>query len=154
MIEDITVSTRGRPKKEATPLKKGKSSWKPSSITDVVNKEPGYRYRWATKTADNMAKKQAEGWETVGLQGDKAKPVESGRIDDGKSLGSAFEKHDVALMRIPEEVALERDAYWDDENKRRVSGLTAHAKREINKEGAPSHGEITISSRTGTQVID
>lgn len=155
MSNDISVSTRGRPKKDATPLKKGRSTWKPASVTDVINKEDGYRYRWANKTADNLAKKEAEGWETVSsLQSDRVSPTDSGKINEGRSLSSVYEKHDVILQRIPEESALARDAYYQEETQRRTSGLTAHVKKEINKGGAPSHGEITISSRTGTQIID
>lgn len=142
----------GRPKQEA--LKKGNSSWKPASVTDVANKEAGYRYRWSGKTPDNLAKKQAEGWETVsGLQSDQATPYGVGKIEDGKSLSSVYEKHDLVLQRIPEAVAQERDAYYNGETERRTAGLTAHIKKEIGKEGAETHGDITISSRNGTQVI-
>lgn len=153
--QDILVSTRGRPKKDAAPLKKGRSSWKPASVTEVINKEDGYRYRWANKNADNLAKKAAEGWETVsGITGDNANPLSSGRINDGKNLSSTQEKHDVILQRIPEDLALERDDYYQSETQRRTAGLTAHVKKEINKGGAPAHGNITISSRMGEQVID
>ena len=153
--QEITVSTRGRPKKDAAPLKKGRSSWKPASVTEVINKEDGYRYRWANKNPDNLAKKEAEGWETVSkITSDKSLNVPSGKINDGANLSSIQEKHDVILQRLPEELALERDDYYQSETNRRTAGLTAHVKKEIGKEGAASHGEITISSRTGTQVID
>lgn len=141
----------GRP-----PLKKGKPSWKPASVTDVVDKEDGYRYRWSNKDGDNLAKKEAEGWETVSrLTSDKAKPSEE-RFQDGKNLSSTYEKHDVVLQRIPEELASERDAYFQNETQRRTAGLTAHLKKEIKEKGAnaPVHGNITISSRSGTQVIE
>lgn len=136
------------------PLKRGNSSWKPASVTDVVNKEPGNRYRWVNKDPDNLAKKEAEGWETInGLQADKASPVGSNRIEEGKPLTSVYEKRDVVLMRLPEETALQRDAYYNAENERRVTGLTAHIKKEAGKEGTGVHGEITISSRRGEQTI-
>ncbi len=136
------------------PLKRGNSSWKPASITDVVGKEPGYRYRWANKDPDNLAKKEAEGWETVsGLKADNTTPTDSNRIDEGKNLTSVYEKRDVVLQRIPEEKALQRDAYYNSENERRVTGLTAHIKKEAGKEGTGVHGEITISSRRGEQTI-
>lgn len=139
----------GRPKQES--FKKGNSSWKPASVTDVANKEDGYRYRWSGKTPDNLAKKQAEGWESVSSLGGAV--ASQGRIDDGKPLSTVYEKHDLVLQRIPEEVALERDAYYNGETERRTAGLTAHIKKEIGKEGAETHGDITISSRKGTQVI-
>lgn len=141
----------GRP-----PLKKGKASWKPASVTDVTEKEDGFRYRWSNKGADNLAKKEAEGWETVSrLSSDKSKPSED-RIQDGKNLSSTYEKHDVILQRIPEELAEGRDEYFNNETQRRTAGLTAHLKKEMKEKGggATIHGDITISSRKGTQVIE
>lgn len=140
----------GRP-----PLKKGKTSWKPASVTDVVNKEDGYRYRWSNKSPDNLHKKSLEGWETVSaINGGNISVGD--RIQDGKNLSSTFEKHDVILQRIPEETAKQRDDYFDNETQRRTAGLTAHLKKEIRDKGdnAPVHGNITISSRKGTQVIE
>lgn len=141
----------GRPKS----IKKGKSSWKPASVTDVTNKEPGYRYRWSNKLPDNLAKKAQEGWETVsGVTGDNSQAVDDGKMDSGKKLTSIYEKHDVILQRIPEETAQERDAYYNERTRRQTLGLTAHFKNEIKKEGeVPTHGEITISSLRNTQVI-
>jgi len=136
-------------------LKKGNASWKPASVTDTFNKQPGYRYRWVNKDPDNLAKKQAEGWEVInGLQADKVSATENDLISQGSSLTSVFEKKDVILQRIPEEIAAERDSYFNNESDRRISGLTAHVKKDLNKEGASAHGEITISSRKGTQNIE
>lgn len=136
----------GRPKQES--LKKGNTSWKPASVTDVTGKEEGYRYRWSSKDANNLAKKEAEGWETVtSLTSDKTKEANSGRIQDGANLSTVREKHDVVLQRIPEELAQGRDAYYNNESERRISGLTAHIKKDLGKENAETHGEITISSR-------
>lgn len=148
----IEVRKPGRP----PAVKKGKTSWKPASVTDVVDKEDGYRYRWSNKDADNLHRKQAEGWETVSpLSSDKASPAEE-RFQDGKKLTSINEKHDCVLQRIPEELAQERDAYFNEQSARRTAGLTSHLKKEMKDKGgnAPVHGDITISSRLGTQVID
>lgn len=135
-------------------MKKGTASWQPAAVTDVVNKEPGYRYRWSAKDADTLAKRKAEHWETVsGLQSDQVSPTEHNRQDEGQGLTSIYEKRDLILQRIPEEIALERDAFFNDKADRQVSGLTAHTKAEMSKEGAGMHGEITISSRKRTQVI-
>jgi len=154
-----TVGRPGRPPKKIsdmdTGLKKGRSSWKPASLNEFMNKEEGYRYRMVRKDAENLAKKKAEGWETVsGLDSSNTAQIDPGRIEHGKSLTSTQEGKDWILQRIPEEMALERDEYFNKENQRRVGGLTAHVKKEINKEGAAAHGEITISSRRGTQVIE
>lgn len=146
----------GLPKTQSTPpVKKGKPSWKPASVTDVTDKEDGYRYRWSRKSADNIAKKEAEGWETVNKgSSDKAKPTDDGKVDSPKSMTSVYEKHDVILQRIPEETAQGRDAYMNEKTKRRTLGLTSHFKKEAKEAGnAPVHGEITISSLRQEQTI-
>lgn len=148
-MEDVKRGP-GQPKS----LNKGNSSWSPASVTDVSHKEPGYRYRWSRKDPDNLYKKEQEGWETVsGVTSDKAVAENINKIIEGKNLSSVNEKHDVILQRLPEEVALKRDEYWNNEADRRISGLTAHIKKDLAKEGAGAHGEITISSRKGTQTL-
>jgi len=140
----------GRP-----PMKKGKSTWQPASLNEFTNKEPGYRYRMVRKDPENIAKKQSEGWETVSkINGPETKHIDAGRIGDARPLTSVQEGRDWILQRIPEELALERDAYFENETNRRTAGLTAHIKKEIGKEGAETHGEITISSRRGVEKID
>lgn len=138
---------RGRPPKE---LKKGNSSWQPASVTDVTNKDPNFRYRWAHKDPTNLQKKEQEGWEYVnGLSSDKTSPTD-GRITDGHRMTAVHEKHDLVLMRLSEEQALGRDDYYNEKSARSVAGLTAHIKKDLGKEGAETHGTITVSSRQGT----
>lgn len=145
----------GRPKAE--PLKKGNSSWQPASVTDVLNKEPGYRYRILNKDPDNLAKKQAEGWEILsGVASGEARLTDTNRIEDGKQLTSTYERRDVILGRMPEETAQERDKFFNDKTARQTQGLTSHLKKEVRegKGNVGTHGEITISSRKGEQVFE
>lgn len=151
-LADEIKRSPGRPKQslEAAPIKKGSNSWQPASVTDVVNKEEGFRYRWLNKSPENLSKKKVEKWEILsGLQSDK-----SSSASGDKGLSSVIEKHDVILARISEENALQRDDYFNKESQRRVAGLTAHVKKELGKEGAGSHGKITISSRKGEETIE
>lgn len=137
-------------------LKKGNPTWSPANVAEILGKEEGYRYRKLRKDPTNLANKEQEGWEIVsGINGSKTtSEAGAGRINDGKALGSVREGTDWVLGRIPEETALGRDDYYNKENARRVSGLTAHVKKEVGKEGAQTHGNITVSSRMGEQVIE
>lgn len=136
---------RGRP----PTVKKGKPTWSPAAVLDVTNKEDGYRYRWSNKDPENLARKSAEGWETInGLQADKAQHVEPDKIQDGKKMTSVYERKDCILQRLPEDIAEARDEYMNNKTKQRTAGLTAHLKKEIGKE-APIHGKITIGSLKG-----
>lgn len=133
-------------KRPESALKKGASSWKPASVTDVTNKEPGYRYRWVNKDPDNLAKKQIEQWEYVDSKADSAQTAQS-RLEDGNSMTSVYEKKDVVLMRLPEEIAEGRDAYMNERADRRIEALKQQTQGDLNKQGAAMHGDITISSR-------
>lgn len=146
----------GRPPKAEQPLKKGKRSWKPATLNEFFDKEPGYRYRMASKDPFTLAKRKQEGWETVSaLSGNGEKHQDPQRVGlDGKALTSAIEGPDWILQRVPEEIAQEMDSYFQDENDRRTAGLTSHLKKEIHGQGTSTHGEITINSRKGTQIID
>lgn len=149
---------RGNPnwiKSEGESVKKGKRSWKPASLNEFDNKEPGYRYRMVRKDPDNLAKKESEGWEKVSaIQGSKTEHNDPQRINEPKRLTSVQEGKDWVLARMPEELAQERDDYYQNETNRRVAGLTAHMKKETAAQGTNTHGNITISSRTGTQIIE
>lgn len=153
-MEDQVKRGPGRPAKQEDALKKGNSSWKPASLNEFTDKDPGYRYRMSRKDPQNLSKKSQEGWETVsGIQGSQTSHDDPKRIEHGKPLTSVHEGHDWVLQRIPEEIAQKRDEYFNGETERRTSGLTAHIKKEMGKEGAAAHGDITISSRKGTQTI-
>lgn len=155
-MSELQTGKPGRPPKQSG-IKKGKSSWAPASLNEFIDKEDGYRYRMSRNDPANLAKKAQEGWENVsGVQGANTKHVSPDRINDGANLTSVQQGHDWILQRIPEETAAERDAYYSRETERRVEGLTAHVKKDMREKGgnAPVHGEITISSRMGKQVID
>lgn len=160
MNEAISQDTKrgpGRPKSisDELPVKKGKRTWKPASLNEFKNKEPGFTYRMVRKDPDNLSKKEAEGWEKVSaIQGASTNYQEPGRINDGQKMTSVQEGKDWVLCRMPDEMVMDRQAYYDNENQRRVSGLTEHIKKKAAKEGTDTHGNITISSRNGQQVIE
>lgn len=147
---------------EAKPVKKkGRASWKRAGLNEFYDKDPNFVYRMIRKDPDNVATKLTEGWELCSdLTGKNTKYKEPGRINDGKPLTSVREGKDWILGKLPRELPeggqdyLARTEMINKENARRISGLTAHFKKEAAKEGADTHGSITISSRTGTQVIE
>lgn len=136
-------------------MKKGRSSWKPASLNVLNDKEDGYRYRLIRKDPNNIAKKKSEGWEVLsGVNGGKTSHESAGRMNDASQITSVVEGNDWIAARMPEEIAKERDAYFNDMNRKRVMGLTSHIKDNMARDGAPIHGNVEISSRKGTQIID
>lgn len=156
MMPDETKRGPGRPPKaEAAPVKKGKPTWKPANIDEVINKEPGYRYRKINKDPRNMAKKLAEGWEVVSDMAGQNTTMEQGygRINDGKPLTTAREGYDYLIARIPEETAQERDAYINNESSRRVAGLKRQTQEDLRNSDAPVHGSISMEKRGVRTII-
>lgn len=149
----------GRPPKLSEPeslgMKKGVKSWTPANVTEIENKEDGYVYRRISKAPDNITKKKLEGWEIVSGTNDPntTQIAGYGRINDGKQLTSVVGGTDWILARMSEDMVAERERYFLGETGRRTKGLTAHLRSEMKGE-APVHGEIKISSRTGTQIIE
>lgn len=141
----------GRPKQDT--LKKGKASWKPASLNVFSDLDPDFRYRMLRKDPENLAKKKQEGWIIASGVTDSAEHKEPGYIGDHNALTSVTEGKDWILGKLPNEIAEARDEYMNSETERRTMGLTAHIKKDLAKEGASSHGEITISTRKGTVTL-
>lgn len=144
----------GRPPKNPELVKKGTRSWTPSNLGDVLNKEPGYRYRWARKDQDNVAKKQEEQWETVSSLNDSASyGFPSSRPDEGRGLSGVVERRDSILMRMPEETAKQRDEYINSKTERTTRALSSQTRKDLGK-NVPMHGAITHDQRGVKTVIE
>lgn len=141
--------------KEKLVLKKGKPTWKPANVDEIFDKEDGYRYRKVNKDPNNFARKLAEQWEVVSDTAGSATKMESGygRLDDGKPLTSVRENRDSILMRMPEDIAKERDAYINGKSARQVSGLRKQAEKSLSENGAPTHGSISMEKKGVRTII-
>jgi len=140
--------------KNAETLKKGRSTWQPANVLDVFDKEPGYRYRIVEKSPKNVAKKEREGWEIVSaINGAQTSLDQGNYLDKPKQQTSVLEGYDYVVMRIPEEMAKERDTYFNSESARRMSALRKEAKAEMSKSGGAVHGEITFEKKGIRNVI-
>lgn len=91
-----------------------------------------------------MLKKRAEGWERASRSDavhDRPHGVESGV----GSPADVLEYRDMVLMKLPEEVAREREAYYRTQAQQQLSGLQSRATNEIRaKTGAMVNGSIQI----------
>lgn len=140
----------GRPPREE--MKKGNGTWQPANVLDVFDKEPGFRYRVAEKSPRNIAKKQREGWEIVSaIQSPQTGNNTGNYVDTGKPLTSVLDGYDFVIMRIPEEEALKRDAYFNNESARRMMALKREAKKDVGD--APIHGSITMEKKGIRNII-
>lgn len=134
-------------------LKKGKATWKPANVLDIIDKEDGYNYRILEKSPRNLAKKQREGWEIVSATNSPNTANAGGNMESGKPLTSVLEGHDYVVGRMPEDMAQARQDYVNSETERRTLALTRQAKEDLGKTGAPIHGSITMEKRGVKTVI-
>ena len=136
----LAESMKGR-KKVA---KKGNRSWAPAAPLGIKAKDPSNRLRWVHAEPANMLKKRAEGWEQASVGDavhDRPNGVESG---SGTPAG-VLEYRDMVLMKMPEEMARERESYYREVSQQQLSGLAARTKNDIrSKTGAVVDGEIKI----------
>lgn len=158
--QNIEKRGPGRPAKEH---KKGAKSWTPSNLGDLLEKEPGYRYRWVRNDADNIAKKEAEGWEFVnGTNSPKTKgSMPSSRLDEPHQLTSNPTRRDAIAMRLDDDgedsTAQQRDKYHNEKVQRLEKRIYAGTKKDlasIGKDGAPIHGNLTTERKGVRTVIE
>ena len=133
-INKTSRSSNTRKEKEAPKV------WAPPSSLDAPPAPKGYTHRWIRVTiagfddASNVSKKLREGWDFVSADqiesemGSNKYPV----LSDGKYQG-LIGIGGLVLARIPEEILLQRQAYFDKITQDRMEAVD----RELLKEQHP-----------------
>lgn len=128
-------------------VKKGNASWKPHQALELTKRDPNFRYRWANKDDLNLDRKTNEGWVFAGK--DEAKHLRLKTVEAGSGeVGAQIGYRDLVLMKIPEEQAKAREAYYADRTAEQTKGLkgSLNSKLRGGSDKSPgAHGEITIS---------
>ena len=129
-------------KEQSEPVvKKGHTSWKPAAMLDVRHKDPDYTYRWISKDSANVSKKLAEGW----ALDDKRNDVRPNTVESGSGVGATTEYRDAILARIPNAVAVERNAYYRNIAEEQVRNMKRELASKMARGGAAQPtGKIVI----------
>jgi len=126
--------------KDPTP-KRSSAPWKPrSSRLEVKNKEPGYRYKWASvaATEDRIEELREEGWEPATRV--------TGDLKRGDSApGSISKVGTLRLMKIPEDLAESRDAHFQRETDRQTMRPAQRAVAMLDQAGGPYNADSVIT---------
>lgn len=128
--------------------KKGNRGWVRHNLLDVFNKEPGFRYRIASNDPRKVHQRLQEGWEVVSDLNSNSFQGDTGRINDGANLTSILEGHDYIVMRIPEELAKDRDEYFNNITDQRTKSMKRDLDtnmRNIGSKSVATHGSIKIA---------
>lgn len=133
--------------------KKGKPSWKPARKLDVTASEEvksKFRLRWRDKDPQNIQKALAEGWvfvdPTTGIKAEHDNP------GDSNSLTNTTEYRELVLMGLDENLAQERDAYFQEQATQNIAGVKNSLQRDLDA-AAQKEGGIRTSA-TGSITID
>ena len=126
----MTKATQSSRKTRASTTRK--KTWAPPSKLDVGQEPPeGMHYRWVRhellNNADdaNVNSRIRQGYEPV-------KPEELGAIapevmETGKHKGT-IRSGDLILMKVPQEIVDQRNAYYDDQNRKMASAYNQDLK--------------------------
>ena len=122
--------------------------WTPPSSLDAPPAPDGYRHRWiraesmGQDDSKNMSGKIRSGWELV--RADEYPDEDYPSVKDGKYAG-VIGVGGLVLARIPEELAKQREAYYDQMNADRNEAL----ENDLMKEQHPS---MPINQERQTRV--
>ena len=111
--------------------------WAPPSSLDAPPAPDGYRHRWIRAESmgqddtRNMSGKIRSGWDLV--RGDEYPDYDYPTVNDGKYAG-VIGVGGLVLARIPEELAKQREAYYNQMNADRNEAL----ENDLMKEQHPS----------------
>lgn len=124
--------------------KKGSRSWRPAAPLALKSRDPSFRMKWGYTDPARMMRAQAEGWVPAD-PGDAVHDRPSG-IDAGKGTPSSIvEYRDMVLLKMPEELAKERDAYYREAATTQLNTIKTRAKKEIRQQtGVTVDGSVTI----------
>jgi hypothetical protein len=146
-------SGQGRPKKaqssdESKQAKKGRRSWKPVHADEVFKKDPKYVYRKVAKDEHRVARMLAEGWEFVTRNNAYGTEMENLNVNSGKPLSNNIEGVDNVLMRLPSDMAKQRNAYYQKLSRERMDSinLKKEAQDGVDVGSDVITGEINIDN--------
>ena len=145
-MENETIKT-SRASQTRDKVKKP-TTWTPPSSLDAPPAPEGYRHRWIRvevlgfDDTKNVSGKLREGWELV--RADQYPEQDFPSLATGKYSG-VIGVGGLVLARIPEEIAQQREAYYQDQTKQRDEAVNNDVLKE-------QHPSMPINNERQTRV--
>ena len=123
-------------------------TWTPPSSLDAPPAPNGFRHRWIRTEVlgfddtKNMSGKMRSGWELV--RADEYPDSEYPQLKDGKYAG-VIGVGGLVLARIPEEIALQIDAYYKKQNEAKEEAIENNLMKE-------QHPSMKFHKESNTRV--
>ena len=132
---------------EVQPVKKGRPSWRPAHMLDLVKKTPGFRYRFCNNQPDNLEKKWSEGWRLV----NRATGAMAEHYEEYAQITGGLTYRGMVVMALPEELAKEREAFFDKKTRQQTASIKQKLQTQIDEAAdaaraprAKVEGRVTI----------
>lgn len=128
---------------EAIKPRKGNKSWRPAALLEVKSRDPSFRLRWVDADPANLMRKRAEGWVTAekgDAVHDRPPTVESGSGDQS----SITSYRNMVLMKMPEEMALARAEYYQEQAAAQVATIKDRLNEDL---GQRTGGKVQATGR-------
>ncbi len=125
-----------------------KKVWTPPNSLDAPPAPTGYRHQWirseilGTSDAKNIASSLREGWELV--RADEYPDTIYPEMTEGRYAG-IIGVGGLLLARIPEEIALQIDEYYEKQNKSKEEAVDTNLMKE-------QHPSMRFSKENDTRV--
>lgn len=124
--------------------------WKPSKKLNIPEhmKDPRFVYRFVnTKKEGNELKKLDEGWEYDKELSAKLATIGAMRgINDGTPLDSVYRIRELVVMRMPKEMANERNKYYLDKTKIDTTRMKQGMRTQMDTHGATQEAGVYADS--------
>lgn len=120
--------------------KKGRPSWRPADMLTIHNMDDNYRYRWERNDPAQIQKALAEGWEVVSLSADKSRRSGNATVEDGAKLTSLDEYRELIKLRMPKELAEERNRYFQSRSEQMIRATKQNLERDVRALGPKAPG--------------
>ena len=125
-----------------------KKVWSPPNSLDAPPAPTGFRHQWirseilGASDAKNVASSLREGWELV--RADEYPDTQYPEITEGKYVG-VIGVGGLLLARIPEEIELQIDKYYESQNKSKEEAVDNNLMKE-------QHPSMRFSKENDTRV--
>ena len=142
--EDIKTSRASQTRAKTTATK----TWTPPSSLDAPPAPEGYRHRWIRvevlgfDDTKNVSGKLREGWELV--RADQYPETQYPEMTEGRYAG-IIGVGGLLLARIPEEIALQIDAYYKTQNDAKEEAVENNLMKE-------QHPSMKFHKESNTRV--
>ncbi len=159
-VPKVPLGMLNEPTAKEVEIKKSSTPWKPARVIDIPEsyKDPRFTYRWCnTLKMGNIQKKIQEGWEIDKILSKKLNELYglNRTLEDGSPMDSTVKMRELIVMRIPKEMAEERNEYYRKRGQIDRKSIEKGMRENLNETSDPANilGRSTLYSERKLERI-